>query len=246
LRLKHLGRAALSVERPGRNLVFDPVSAPEQGELIVLTGEECDRLVGVTEAVEADHRPEVVASQRLLQWLGERGELIGHLPPIQVNGLAFQAQPYTPIPWATPGEAVRKVWSGLRRPDLAARRLKRKFARPGSTPSVIQMTLPDGARLLHLGCALTSHLPQEELDRWVKLFAGADWLIVGADYEEQRAVETLVPAFEAKVILVTDLLNEVRKELSMPTELLTPLVDRLCAAGQQAHPFTKGASYRFE
>ena len=74
----------------------------------------------------------------------------------------------------------------------------------------------------------------------------ADWLIVGANFGEQAVVEAHVPAFEAGVVLVTDLLNEARRELGMPTELLTPLVDRLCLAGVQAHPFSKGASYRFE
>jgi len=246
LRLKHLGRAAILAERPGRSVVFDPVDQPAEGPLIVLTGEECDRLLGATAAVEAEAWPEIVADQALLHWLGERGELTGQLPPIQVDGLAFETEPYTPIPWATPAEALRKAWSGLRRPDLAAHRLRRKLARPGSRPVAVAMTLPDGGRLVHLGCALTSFLPDDELRRLVKRFAGADWLIVGADFGEQQAVLDRVPAFEARVVLVTDLINEVRRELGMPTELLTPLVDDLCSAGLQAHPFSKGASYRFE
>ncbi len=246
LRLKHLGRATIQVERPGRTLVFDPWEAPPGEPLIVLTGEECDRLLGATAVVEADRRPELVASQGLLHWLGDRGDLTGHLPPIQVDGVAFDVEPYTPIPWATPTEALRKAVAGLRRPDLAAARLKRKLARPGVAPLAMQLTLPDRSRLVHLGCALTSFLPADELERLVKRFRGADWLIVGADYGEQEAVLAHVPAFEAGVVLVTDLLSEVRRELGMPTELLTPLVDRLVAAGVRAHPFSRGASHRFE
>jgi len=246
LRLKHLGRATILAERPGRQLLFDPWEAPEGQPLLVVTGTECDRLLGTSAAVEGDTWPEVVASQEILHWLGERGELTGQLPPIQVDGLAFETEPYTPIPWATPTEALRKAWSGLRRPDLAATRLRRKLARPASPPVAVEVTLPDGGRLVHLGCALSSFLPDDELARLVKRFSGADWLIVGVDYQEQDAVFDRLPAFEAKVVLVTDLLNEVRRELGMPTELLTPLVDRLCDAGVQAHPFSKGASYRFE
>jgi hypothetical protein len=246
LRLKHLGRATVLAERPGRQLLFDPWEAPEGTPLMVITGEECDRLLGVSAAVGADTWPEVVANQEVLHWLGERGELTGQLPPIQVDGMAFETEPYTPIPWATPTEALRKAWSGLRRPDLAASRLRRKLARPGSRPQVMEVTLPDGGRLLHLGCALSSFLPDEELHRLVKRFAGADWLIVGTNYQEQQAVFDRLPAFEAKVVLVTDLHNEIRRELGMPTELLTTLVDRLCGQGIQAHPFSQGASYRFE
>lgn len=246
LRLKHLGHAAISVERPRRHLVFDPVEAPTAGELIVLTGEESDRLLGATAAVEAGTTPEIVASQKLIHWLGERGELIGQLPPIQVDGLAFDVVPYTPIPYATPAEAVRKAWSGLRHPDRAARRIKRKLARPGSQPLVVQITLPDGGRLVHLGCALSSFLPEDERRRLVQRFVGADWIIVGCDYGEQDAVLAALPAFEARVVLVTDLINQGRRSLGMPTELLTPLVDQLCEQGIQAHAFSWGASYRFE
>ncbi len=246
LRLQHLGRAAILAERPGRQLIFDPWEAPEGSPLLVITGTECDRLLGAGAAVEAKTWPEVVASQEILHWLGERGELSGQLPPIQVDGLAFETEPYTPIPWATPAEALRKAWSGLRRPDRAASRLKRKLARPTSAPQAIEVTLPDGGRLVHLGCSLTRFLPDDQLQRLVKRFAGADWLIVGADYQEQPAVLEKLPAFEARVVLITDLHNEIRRDLGMPTELLTPLVDQLCDLGIQAHPFSRGASYRFE
>ncbi len=246
LRLKHLGRAALSVERQGRRLVFDPVTPPEHGELIVLTGDPSDGLAGTIAAVEGDRRPEVVGSQEVLHWLGQRGELTGQLPPIQVDGLSFSVEPYTPQFRATPGETLRTAWSGLLRPDRTAARLRRGLARPGGPHLVVQVALPGGERLVHLGSALGSRLPADALDRLVQRFAGAEWLIAGAAHGEQDTIATQIPAFGAAVVLVTDLFNEARRERGQPTELLTPLVDRLCAQGIPAHPFSPGASYRFE
>ncbi len=246
LRLRHLGRAAIAVECPTGELLFDPFEAPQSPSLVLLTGEESDRLEGAEAAVVAGNQPEILAAQGLLDWLGSLGDLTGYLPPVQVRGVGIEAMPYTPIPYATPAEAVRKVWSGLRRPDLAAQRLRRRAGRPGTDPVVVALTFPNGSRLVHLGCALHGGTPPGELDRLVQSFGGADWLLVGADFAEQEAVEALVPRFEAGVVLVTDFHNEVRRLLGMPTELLTPLVDRLVERGLQAHPFTRGASYRFE
>jgi len=226
--------------------VFDPFEEPEGDPLVLLTGEESDRLDGAQAAVQAGRKPEVLAAQGLLDWLGEQGEVVGHLPPVQVDGVAIDAVPYAPIPFATPREAVRKAWSGLRRPDLAAQRLLRRAGRPGTDPLVVALTLPDGSRLVHLGCALHAETPQIELDRLVRRFGGADWLLVGVDFQEQAAVEAALPRFEARTVLVTDVHNEIRRHLGLPTELLTPLVDRLVAAGLSAHPLSRGASYRFE
>ena len=47
-------------------------------------------------------------------------------------------------------------------------------------------------------------------------------------------------------MLVTELINSERRELGLPTELVTPLRDRLHTAGIEAHVFATQASYRFE
>ena len=59
-------------------------------------------------------------------------------------------------------------------------------------------------------------------------------------------VGSLVDRFGAKRVLVTELQNSERREVGLPTELVTPTRDKLVAAGIEAHVFATQASYRFE
>ncbi len=115
-----------------------------------------------------------------------------------------------------------------------------------SLTSVVQLTLPDGGRLLHLDLSLH----QETSDQWVReaqeRFRGADWLICGVEYGQDEAVLTHLKGFEPKLVMLTDLVNEQRKAQGLPTNLLTPTVDALIGKGLSAHPFPPKSSFRFE
>ena len=52
-------------------------------------------------------------------------------------------------------------------------------------------------------------------------------------------------ALGAKVVLVTDLINDARRKRRLPTELMTPTVDKLQQQGIAAYPFPPQSSQRF-
>jgi hypothetical protein len=63
---------------------------------------------------------------------------------------------------------------------------------------------------------------------------------------EGEALVRHVAAFGARRVLVAELTNAERREQGLPTALVTPIRDRLVAAGVEAHVFATQTSYRFE
>ena len=164
----------------------------------------------------------------------------------EIDGVRIEMLEYEPVPYATPVEFVRKTKAALLKPGVAARRLANRVGQPKAQPVVVQLTFPDGRRLLHLNCSLHRWTPAEWLDEAVARFKGADWILVGIDYEEEDEVFQRIQAFEGKQVLVTDFVNDTRRELGLPTGILTPTVDKLRAIGVDAYPFVEGASFRVE
>ncbi len=244
VRITHLGGAALRVEHTGADLVFDPL-APAPGAVNLITWQELGRISGVQRAARAGERPRVVGSPAVLDWLETEGPLEAVHPPSEVEGVRLEVEPYEPIPWATPAEGARKALAALRRPLTAVGRMAGRLSRPPGRPRLYELTFPDGARLLHLGCALHAGVTESWLAAAQRRYRGADWVVVGVDYEEEAAVLEMLPGFEPGVVMLTDLINRERAEIGMPTRLLTPTVDKLIDRRLAAHPFAAGATFRF-
>ncbi len=250
LRLAHEGMLSLRLEREGRFVRFDPQYAPGGDDIVILTWNWPEHLDATARAVVAGGHPTVVASAEVLEWLGERGDLeahpLGSGQTVNVDGVTIEAFPYTPIPYATPAEAVRKVQAGVMSPGKAVRRLVKRARAPKAEPLIVKLTLEDGTTIVHLNHALHSGTDEAWLERAVAELGGADYLIAGVDFEEHEAFLSLIGRFAPKLLLVTTLAGEVRRGVGMPVRLLTPLVDQLSAAGLNAYVFPGQSTQRFE
>ncbi len=212
LRVEHLGYSGLRVRWPdGAALVFDP---PEVvSEPVVLTWSEQERTAGVRAGAGGD----VAAHPELLRWLRRDGVGLSGGDAI-VGPFHLRTMPYTPIPWATPIEALRKTLSGLRSPRLAARRLSYTLRRPADPPLIVEVEHA-GLRLLHLGQAV--HRFQGELPVLHEHFYGPEVLIAGADFDDEAAVGAGLGGFAAKTCLIVDTVGSVRRLLGLPTRSLS-------------------------
>lgn len=248
LRIEHEGQLSLRLERPGGTLRFDPCGPVDDGDVVVLTWAWPEHLMAAADALAAGRRPLVVAPAPVRAWLAARGAPASCLPegPVEVGGLRIQQWPYTPIPWVTPPEAIHKLRSAVLRPDRAFRRLRTRAGLPRSAPQISRVDLPDGAHLLHLNLALHGGTDPGWLAEVATRHGGARWLLLGCDFHEDQAVFEQVARFSAAQVLLVDLLGDVRRELGMPTGLLTPLCDRLRDAGVDAYVLASRVSYRFE
>ncbi len=238
------------VEHEGAPLVFDPPPraalppgspAADPEAVALITWQDLGRVAGTRRAAAAGARPRVVAAPEVARWLGDVRPETAEV----IEGVRVEALPYTPIPWATPTEALRKLTAALRHPLRAGGRVARRLHRPAAPPRAYQLTFPDRTRLVHLGCALHANTDPAWLDEARARFGGADWMLAGVDYEDEAAVLELLPSFRPRLLLLTDLINAERASLGLPTRLLTPTVDRLIDRGLDAHPFAAGATYRF-
>jgi hypothetical protein len=154
--------------------------------------------------------------------------------PADLSGVAIHAM-----------ESVPARDTGLPGPRQIARKL-RSDRSWSPVPRVIELSFREGGRLVHLGCSLHNLTPEDWLEDAVQRFKGANWLIVGIHHGQSDAVLAHTHRFEAKLVLVSDLVNEARRQVGLPTEWLTPTVDRLQDQGIAAHPFPPQSSMRFE
>lgn len=248
LRLEHEGMLSLRVRCAGRTLRFDPRYPPTDDDLVVLTWAWPEHLHATAAAFAAGACPHVLAPQPVLDWLVSQGAPADklHSESLTVDGIGLRLQSYTPIPWASSDEALRKARSAITRPDRALRRLALKRGLPASQPQIVLVDLPDGGRLAHLNLSLHQNTPQDWLATLLPQLRGVDWVLLGADYGEQAAIERLLPTLDVGRIMLVDLLSQVRVALGMPTELLTPLCDRLRDQGIDAYVFPSNVSLRFE
>ncbi len=244
LRLFHEGFASIRAEWAGRTFRFDPVQAPEEEDQVVLTWHQPEHTQGVLSGLKGGTRVRVLAAAGLHPWLQENGEPQLSAPGGYVDKeVLVEAMAYVP---RQVSEGLAKASAALLNPTQAARQLLHRARQPESEPQVIQLTFPDGGRLLHLGCALHRGTDAEWLRRAQEHFGGADWIIVGMEPGEEDAVSEMITAFEGKFVHITDLVNEKRAELGLPTNILTLPVDALRDAGVEAFPFVSGAGYRYE
>ncbi len=248
LKIQHFDLADLRLERKGRWLRVDPSTPPEEGEAVVLTSAAPGRVRATAEALRAGRSLMIVASAEVLAWARglATGSVEGHVDTAEIDGVRVELVPYAP-----PGTSSRRSATGLLRAAAGAARGVLARTAPddgevGMAPSIVAFTFPDGARLLHMDLALHAATDARWLEGVVTRFGSPEWLVVGQPYGEAEAVARLAPRFSAKRVLVTELANGERRARGLPTELVTPLRDRLVAAGVEAHVFATQTSYRFE
>lgn len=261
LRLEHEGYASIRLERPGRRFRFDPIepeaswvalgeapwAVPIAGDdVVLLTFSEHERLVATAHAVRDAVRPTVVAAPEVLDWLSGFGLVEGGSAPLTVDGVAIDALPFEPIPYAEGLEIARKVWSAVSNPRRGATRLWNRSRLPRCKPLALSLTLPGGARFVHLNMALHNYTSEAWMEAAIARFGGAEWLLAGVDFEHEESFLRLVGRFGATRVLVADLLGDVRRDMGMPTTVITPLVDRLIEQGMDAYVFPSRSSLRFE
>ncbi len=244
LRLQHPDFAELRIERRGRWFRIDAAELPEESEVVVLTAPSTTRVRATLAALRAGRRLSVVAPEPLATWIAGQGavDLVG---PV-VDGLTVRFIPYTAPRVGVPMAHMARATIAGARPLAALRRVAEQRRLPAGGPHAVEITFEDGARLLHLDLALHAATPSAWVDEVLAAHGSPEWLVVGLPWGETDAVARLAPRFGAKRVLVTELVNGERRELGLPTELVTPLRDRLHAGGVEAHVFATQTSYRFE
>lgn len=246
LRLLHPEYAEIRLERKGRFLRIDPAEAPEDDEIVVLTSAAPHRARATVEALQAGRRLSVIATRPVLDWLAGMGTIEASTFPHTVDGVAIDALGYSPPRLARPLAQVLRASVAGARPGGTFRRFAEHIRFPATEPQALELRLEDGGRLVHLDLALHAHTDPAWVERAAARFQGADWLLVGVPWNEGDALVRHLPRFGAKRVLVTELQNSERREVGLPTELVTPTRDKLVAAGIEAHVFATQASYRFE
>lgn len=247
LRIVHTGCAGLRlVLGSGVVLAVDPAEDPGPVDAIIITWNERERLQGALEAAGSGRAPRVAAHPQVLAWLADRG-LIDPIPfvGLSVDGVRFEAEPYQPVPYATPAEAVRKLRSGLLGPLRAARRLSARTRLPSAPPQVLRFTLPDGRSLVHLNCALHRGTPADWAEDLALRWGGAAWVLASWDFDEGPAFRDGIAAFDAEHLIVTDLVNEVRQRLGLPVDTRSLVADDLAARGVPVQLLAARTSLRF-
>jgi hypothetical protein len=244
LRIVHGDGAEIRLERAGRTLVVDPHGPVGDHEVAVLLGHTPERLRALAGAVRGGSRPTVVASARVGEWLRGLGPVT--LSPPEVDGVVIELWPYVPAPAARPLGHFLQASIRAVRPRAALRRVTEAAALPDLAPQVASFTFPDGSRLLHLDLALHRGTSPAWLADTAARAGNAEWTLVGLPWGEADAVAAQLPRVGPNRVLVAELANHARRELGLPTELVTPLRDRLVAAGVEAHVLATQTSFRFE
>jgi hypothetical protein len=249
LKLQHPGLSELRVERKGRWIVVDPAEAPDPASIVVLTSGAPHRARAVVQALRDGARLTIVASETVLAWLRTVGSFEGHPGGATLDGVEIVLHPAVAPTEDRPHGALARAAAGLAR-VRGGGPLRSSALSPDDFPdggaSIVQLTFPDGSRLVHLDVALHAGTPTEWVADAAGRFGGSEWLVVGQPWNQGEAVARQVGAFGAKRVLVAELVNGARRELGLPTELVTPLRDRLVAAGVEAHVFATQTSFRFE
>lgn len=236
----------MRLERKGRTVVFDPAAEPDPSEIVVLTGPTPARVRATVAALKAGKALTVVTTDALFDYLSRQGKVEGGAPPREVDGLRFDGTTYTAPSIARPREHFLKASVAATRPGAAIRRLAELSRLPSCDPWVVEISFPDGARLLHLDLSLHRGTDDAWASRAASRFGNAEWTIAGVPHGEGPSLIEWLPRFGPNRVLVAELVNAERRELGLPTELVTPWRDRLVGMGVEAHVFATHTGFRFE
>lgn len=212
IRLEHLGHSGLRLRMGGGSLVVD---APQRvDDPVVVTWTERERVEGA----RAGKGP-LAAAPAVLTWLGRAGTVLGESWPTSFHGFLLQARPFTPIPYATAPEALRKTWSAVRAPTRALGRVVFTLGRPDTPPLALTVERA-GCRVALLSQALHRFLAPNDLAA-LALWAGpVDLVVAGTDYDDEAATGAMIGAFDARVRVLADLTGAIRRTLGLPVRPL--------------------------
>ena len=251
LRIEHQGYCHLWLSWPQGNIHFDPTTDIETDDLVILLAPTPERISDTAKAISAGKKPVVVAAQEIIDWLRAFGDFPGYADKCTYKNITVSLTPYEPFPaWVWP-EGLERIRAGIRHPRSVLKKIITKRSMPHSMPRVAELTFPSGAKLVHANLSL--HRLQQE--SWLKSYAqqcsSVDWLIAGVDHKQASSFTQNLSFFDSPLILVTDLLSDSRKEVGLPTQWLTPVVDSLLDHFQEnntqqlAFVFAPHASFRF-
>ncbi len=219
VRLEHLGQSGLRLRMGGATLAVDaPQRVPDP---LVVTWTERERIEGARAGAGA-----LAAAPVVLGWLGSAGTVLGEGWPTSFHGFLLQARPYTPIPYATAPEALRKTLSALRAPTRAFGRVTFALGRPDTPPLALTVERA-GRRVALLSQALHRFLRPNDLAALVLWAGPVDLVVAGTDYDDEAAAGVMIGAFDARVRVLADLTGTIRRTLGLPVR---PLSVALAAA----------------
>ena len=251
LRIEHQGYCHLWLSWAQGNIHFDPIKNIETEDLVILLAPDPSRINDTAQAISEGKKPVVVASQEIIDWLRSFGEFQGYADKGTYKDISISLTPYEPFPaWVWP-EGVERIRAGIRHPRSAFKKILAKHSMPKSMPRVAQLTFPSGAKLVHANLALHRLQQESWFQSYTQQCTSIDWLIAGVDHKQISAFTQNLSFFDSPLILVTDLLSDSRKEVGLPTQWLTPVVDSLLDnfrendTKQLAFVFAPHASFRF-
>ncbi|MDP2304701.1 MAG: hypothetical protein Q8P18_01570 [Pseudomonadota bacterium] len=219
LGLQHLGQSGLRLRMGGGTLAVDAPTAVDTP--LVVTWTERERVAGALAGKGA-----LAAAPRVLGWLGRAGTVIGEGWPTSFHGFLLRARPFTPIPYATAPEALRKVWSAVRAPPRAIGRVVFTLGRPETPPLALTIER-EGCRVALISQALHRFLRPHDLAALAGWAGHLDLVVAGTDYDDEAATGAMIGAFDARVRVIADLTGSIRRTLGLPVR---PLSVALAAA----------------
>ena len=251
LRIEHLGFCHLWLSWSQGNIHFDPITNISPGDLVILLGSTPKRINDTAQAISEGKNPVVVAAQEIIDWLRTYGDFQGYADKGTYKGITISLTPYEPFPaWVWP-EGLERIRAGIRHPRSVLKKILAKQSMPKSMPRVAQLRFPSGATLVHANLSLHRLQQKSWLESFTQQCSSIDWLIAGVDYKQAPSFTQNLSFFDSPLILVTDLLSDSRKEVGLPTQWLTPVVDSLLDQFREkntqklAFVFAPHASFRF-
>ena len=246
LRLAHLGHSHIQLEWMLGRIHFDPVISPQDGDIVVLLWNWPDRLWATAQAIQKGVKIRVVACRKALVWLRQFGSFESHLHTAKLDGIEISVHPYEGVSAFSLRDNLRKVRAVIQKPLAVARRLRKKADLPDFAPHIAHLRFPSGAQFLHLNLSLHKATSASWKNDIMNRYEQVDWLLVGCDHEHHDGLIEHLKAFQAKKILLTDLIGDARREIGLPSHWLTPLVDQALEQELEVYVFAPHASYRFD
>lgn len=248
MKLEHLGQSGLRLRIDDATLAVDAPGWVD--DPLVITWTERERVGGARSyarsegarsyapAGRARATKSLAAAPAVLSWLGCTGTVIGENWPTSFHGFLVQARPFTPIPYATAPEALRKTWSAVRAPARAIRRVAFTLGRPDTPPLALTIER-SGRRVALLSQALHRFLRPDDLAALVFWAGPLDLVVAGTDYDDEVATGTMIGAFDAGTRVIADLTGSIRRTLGLPVR---PLEVALRAAPPGTLPLEPGGA----
>ena len=215
VRLVHLGLSGVGLSVGSARLAIDPPDPVF--DPVLLTWSEAERVAGVR------NRTPVAALPEILSWRGIEGTALTLDGWTDLGLWRIRTLAYTPIPYATPREFLRKTRSAMLAPGLALSRLQQALARPKAPPIAALLCFGE-VRIAWLGQALHRFQTEAELDRLGDHLAGADLAVAGIDFDDEEAAGRLLGRLHPRVAVLADLVGPVRRRLGLPTRPLQAAV----------------------